>query len=104
MNKEIPGRVIHGGTYLWYRKHSGRPILDFSANLNPFPPEIPWEPDPAVLSSYPDDRYEALREAIGRTFHRRPEEIAAAVLWLCSDEASFAIGSIFSVDGGVVAR
>jgi NAD(P)-dependent dehydrogenase (short-subunit alcohol dehydrogenase family) len=34
----------------------------------------------------------------------QPEEIAAAVLWLCSDEASFVVGSIFSVDGGVVAR
>jgi threonine-phosphate decarboxylase len=76
MEREIPGRVIHGGALLWHRRRSGRPLLDFSANLNPFPPEIPWKPDPSTLSSYPDDRYEALREAIGRTFHRSPDEIA----------------------------
>jgi threonine-phosphate decarboxylase len=76
VKREIPARVVHGGRELWFRRHSGRPPLDFSANLNPFPPEVPWEPDPSSLSSYPDDRYEALREAIGRTFGRRPEEIA----------------------------
>ncbi|HTY52267.1 MAG TPA: histidinol-phosphate transaminase [Methanomicrobiales archaeon] len=76
MEKEIPGRAVHGGTLLWHLRRSGRPILDFSANLNPFPPEIPWKPDPSSLASYPDDRYESLREEIGRTFHRKPEQIA----------------------------
>jgi NAD(P)-dependent dehydrogenase (short-subunit alcohol dehydrogenase family) len=28
------------------------------------------------------------------------EEIAAAVVWLCSDAASFVIGTAFVVDGG----
>jgi threonine-phosphate decarboxylase len=76
MKREIPGKVVHGGTLLWHRKRSGRPLLDFSANLNPFPPEISWVPDPSSLTSYPDDRYEALREVIGKLFHRAPEEIA----------------------------
>lgn len=29
-----------------------------------------------------------------------PEEITGAVLWLCSDEASFMIGKEIAIDGG----
>jgi NAD(P)-dependent dehydrogenase (short-subunit alcohol dehydrogenase family) len=34
----------------------------------------------------------------------RPEEIAAAAVWLCSDESSFVTGAIVPVDGGVFAQ
>jgi NAD(P)-dependent dehydrogenase (short-subunit alcohol dehydrogenase family) len=34
----------------------------------------------------------------------RPEEIAAAVVWLCSDAASFVTGHAMAVDGGYVAQ
>lgn len=41
-------------------------------------------------------------EPVGRM--GRPEEVAAAVTWLCSEEASFVTGQALAVDGGWVAQ
>ena len=50
---------------------------------------------------------EALERA--RDFHplgreAQPEEIAGAIVWLCSDAASYVVGSAFGIDGGLTAR
>ena len=54
------------------------------------------------IREYPDPevayREMSATQAVGRM--GRPEEIAAAVLYLASDEAAFVTGSAFMIDGG----
>ena len=44
-----------------------------------------------------------MREANPMKRFGEPEEIAAAAVWLCSDQASFVTGVALPVDGGIVA-
>jgi meso-butanediol dehydrogenase/(S,S)-butanediol dehydrogenase/diacetyl reductase len=54
-------------------------------------------PDPAALR-----RELETRQVMSRM--GRPEEVATAVVYLASDEASFCTGSMLTVDGGMTAR
>ncbi len=57
-----------------------------------------------TLSAEDFKKYDAARTAampIGRM--ARPEEIAAGILWLSSDEASYVVGHALVIDGGVSA-
>ena len=56
-----------------------------------------------ALTSHPEMEAQIVaRHPIGRM--GQPEEIAAAVIWLCSDAASFVTGHTMTVDGGYVAQ
>ncbi len=75
MVADFPRRVIHGGTGKLQREKTRTMVLDFSASVNPFPPQVMWKCDPSDVASYPDDSYICLKERIGEVFHRDPGEI-----------------------------
>jgi NAD(P)-dependent dehydrogenase (short-subunit alcohol dehydrogenase family) len=51
----------------------------------------------------PDGFVAALNARAPMNRTARPDEIAAAILWLASAESSYATGSILTVDGGMTA-
>ncbi len=56
-----------------------------------------------TLANVPDIEEQIVsRHPVGRL--GRPEEIAEAVVWLCSDASSFVTGHTMTVDGGYVAQ
>ena len=67
---------------------------------------------PGVIHTEMIDRVTGRDPAIERQFTGlepmgrmgRPEEIAAAAVWLCSDAASFVTGHPLTIDGGLVAQ
>jgi 3-oxoacyl-[acyl-carrier protein] reductase len=54
-----------------------------------------------LLSGLPENRLEAMRAEVPAGRFGRPEEIAAAVLFLASPEASYITGSNLMVSGGI---
>jgi threonine-phosphate decarboxylase len=75
MVPDFPKRVVHGGLGKREQEKTQKKVLDFSASVNPFPPQVTWDCDFDHLGRYPDNEYLNLKEEIARTFHRSAEEI-----------------------------
>jgi NAD(P)-dependent dehydrogenase (short-subunit alcohol dehydrogenase family) len=72
--------------------------------INAVCPGYIWTPliEHALLSRPEMEAQIIARHPVGRM--GKPEEIAEAVVWLCSDAASFVTGHTMTVDGGYVAQ
>ncbi len=103
----IPGRAIYHASkhgVIGLTKSAALEYASRGIRINAVCPgtiETPMVADMMAKESI--TREDFLRDLpIGRL--GRPEEIAAAVLWLCSSGASFVIGHALAVDGGYTAR
>jgi NAD(P)-dependent dehydrogenase (short-subunit alcohol dehydrogenase family) len=55
------------------------------------------------LASAPQTARDGVAAAVPLGRIGRPDEVAAAALWLCSDQSSFVTGAVLTVDGGLLA-
>jgi NAD(P)-dependent dehydrogenase (short-subunit alcohol dehydrogenase family) len=82
--------------------------LEYAARgirINAVCPGLIWTPmvDQMVADGQ-GDALKAMEKSVPMGRVGRPEEIADAVLWLCSDAASYVTGQSISVDGGFIMR
>jgi NAD(P)-dependent dehydrogenase (short-subunit alcohol dehydrogenase family) len=71
--------------------------------INAICPGLIWTPmADQMVAGGQGDALKAMEKSIPMGRVGRPEEIANAVLWLCSDAASYVTGQSISVDGGFV--
>jgi len=73
--------------------------------VNAVCPGLIWTPmADQMVAGGQGDALKAMEKSIPMGRVGRPEEVADAVLWLCSDAASYVTGQSISVDGGYIMR
>ncbi len=98
-NARQPGYVATKHGVIGLTRHGALKWARHNIRVNAVCPGVIETPMTEALANDPELR--ALMESMtpmGRM--GRPEEIAAAVVWLCSDEASFVTGHPMVIDGG----
>ena len=103
----IPGRAIYHATKHGVIGLTKSAALEYAARgirINAIcPGAIETPMVAAMVAEEPETMKDILKEQpIGRL--GKPEEIASAVLWLCSPGAGFVIGHALAIDGGYTAR
>ena len=82
--------------------------LEYAARgirINAICPGLIWTPmAEQMVAGGQGDALKAMEKSIPMGRVGSPEEVANAVLWLCSDAASYVTGQSISVDGGFVMR
>jgi NAD(P)-dependent dehydrogenase (short-subunit alcohol dehydrogenase family) len=82
--------------------------LEYAARgirINAVSPGLIWTPTAhQMVAAGQGEALKTTEKSIPMARVGRPEEIADAVLWLCSDAASYVSGQSISVDGGFVMR
>jgi len=65
-------RAVHGGRGSYIQTSEDK-IIDFSANLNPYPPDLDLSISPDMAMRYPDDDYQIIKEIISDFHHCSPD-------------------------------
>src|SRR2546427_5765666 len=82
--------------------------LEYAARgirINAICPGLIWTPmADQMVAAGQGEALKTMEKSIPMARVGRPEEIADAVLWLCSDAASYVTGQSISADGGFVMR
>ncbi len=82
--------------------------LEYAARgirINAVCPGLIWTPmADQMVEAGQGDSLKAMEQSVPMGRVGRPEEIANAVLWLCSEAASYVTGQSISVDGGFIMR
>jgi NAD(P)-dependent dehydrogenase (short-subunit alcohol dehydrogenase family) len=104
--KGIPGQGAYSAAKFGIIGLTNSAALDYAVKnirINALCPSIIETPMVGCFSGgTPEGRQQVIRqEPVGRM--GKPEEIASAVLWLCSDQGAFTIGYALVVDGGQTA-